>query len=69
MGNSGRKTRLFAEYIFSFITKLPQKAGKFLYEVQKKKQQQQNTKKKNKIVQGLIAKQLCLSKHFYCKVN
>ena len=56
MGNSGRKTRLFAEYIFSFINKLPQKAGKFLYEVQKKKQQQQNTKKKKQDRPGVNCK-------------
>ena len=54
---------------FHLLTNFPKRLWKFLYEVQKKNKQQQNTKKKNKIVQGLIAKQLCLSKHFYCKVN
>lgn len=61
VGNSGRKTRLFAEYIFSFIYKLHQKAWNSST-WSKKNEQQQN--KKKKIVPGLTAKQLCLSKHF-----
>ena len=52
VGNSGRKTRLFAEYIFTFINKLPQKAGKFLYEVQKKINNNKILKKKTRSSRG-----------------
>lgn len=43
VGNSGRKTRLFAEYIFSFIYKLHQKAWNSST-WSKKNEQQQNKK-------------------------
>ena len=60
MGNSGRKKRLFAEYIFSFIYKLHQKAWNSSTR-SKKTIDNNKIKKKKKMVLGLIAKQLCLS--------